>query len=81
MRSRLFVFAVLVIITLTGGFLIGCATGGQPHMNMALDELRAARSELDAAAEGKGGHKGRAIALIDEAIVEVQAGIEFANAH
>lgn len=81
MRSRLFVFAVLVIITLTGGFLIGCATGGQPHMNAALAELRAARSELEAATEGKGGHRERAIALVDEAIVEVQAGIDFASSH
>jgi hypothetical protein len=47
-------------------------------MNAALAELRAARSELDAAAEGKGGHRSRAIALVDEAIAEVQAGIEFA---
>lgn len=81
MRSRPFVFVLLVIITLTGGYLVGCATGGQPHMNAALSELRAARSELEAAVEGKGGHRERAIALVDEAIVEVQAGIDFANAH
>ncbi len=81
MRSRLFVFVLLVIITLTGGYLVGCATGGQPQMNAALDELRAARSELDAAATDKGGHRSKAIGLVDEAITEVQAGIEFARTH
>ena len=81
MRSRAFVFVLLVIITLTGGYLAGCATGGQPRMNAALDELRAARSELDSAVSDKGGHRAKAIGLVDEAIAEVQAGIDFARAH
>lgn len=81
MRSRAFVFVLLVIITLTGGYLVGCATGGQPHMQAALDELRAARSELQAAEGDKGGHRVKAIGLVDEAIAEVQAGIEFARTH
>ena len=50
-------------------------------MQAALDEAASARSELEAAVADKGGHRGKAIALIDEAIVEVQAGMEFANAH
>jgi hypothetical protein len=50
-------------------------------MNAALDELRAARSELQAAESDKGGHRVKAIGLIDEAIGEVQAGIEFARSH
>ena len=81
MRNRVFVFVLLVIITLAGGHLAGCATGGQPHMNAALDELRGARSELEAANSDKGGHRAKAIGLVDEAIAEVQAGIEFANTH
>lgn len=81
MRSRAFVFVLLVIITLTGGYLVGCATGGQPHMNAALDELRSARSELQSAEDNKGGHRAKAIGLVDEAIAEVQAGIDFARTH
>jgi hypothetical protein len=81
MRSRVFVFVLLVIITLSGGYLVGCATGGQPHMNAALDELQAARAELEAAESDKGGHRVKAIGLINEAIGEVQAGIEFARTH
>ena len=82
MRHRITWFVLLVIIVLVGGYLAGCASGsGQPHMQAALDELRSARSELDAAMADKGGHREKAMALVDEAIGEVQAGIEFARAH
>ena len=82
MRHRITWFVLLVIIVLIGGYLAGCASGsGQPHMQAALDELRSARSELDAAMADKGGHREKAMALVDEAIGEVQAGIEFARAH
>lgn len=62
-------------------FALGCAsTGpGQPHMRAALDELRSARTELDQALADKGGHRVRAIGLVDSAISEVQAGMEHAR--
>ena len=81
MRRHAVLFALLVIVTLIGGFIVGCATGGQPHMNAALDELRAARSELQVSTADKGGHRERAIGLCDQAIGEVEAGIEFARTH
>lgn len=63
-------------------FAIGCATGqGQPHMRAALDELRAARGELQAATADKGGHRVRAIELVDDAIEQVRRGIEYAATH
>jgi hypothetical protein len=77
-RQRPFVFVFLVTLILILGYAAGCATGGQPHMQAALDELRGARSELEAAVSDKGGHRVRAIELVDEAIGEVKAGIEFA---
>lgn len=80
MRRQILVFTLLVVITIVGGYVAGCASGsGQPHMSAALDQLQAARGELDAANSDKGGHKARAIGLIDEAITEVQAGIDFAR--
>jgi hypothetical protein len=81
MGRRISVFVLLVTLTLTLGYLAGCATGGQPHMQAALGELRAARSELDAALADKGGHRERAIALVDDAITEVKAGIDYAATH
>jgi hypothetical protein len=63
-------------------FAIGCATGrGQPHMAAALDELRAARAELQTAAADKGGHRVRAIELVDDAIEQVRRGIGYAATH
>jgi hypothetical protein len=63
-------------------FAIGCATGrGQTHMIAARDELGAARAELVAAESDKGGHRVRAIELVDSAIDQVQRGIDFAASH
>jgi outer membrane murein-binding lipoprotein Lpp len=82
MRKRAVVLAFLSIVCLVGGYLAGCASGsGQLHMSAALDELRSARSELDAAMTDKGGHHGKAIALVDDAITEVRAGIDYAASH
>lgn len=64
-------------------FALGCVSseGGQPNMRAALDHLRAARAELAQAAPRKGGHRDRAIALVDRAIAQVQRGIEFDARH
>lgn len=73
-RRSLLVGSALVLL-----FVIGCVTGrGQPHMQAALDHLQAAKTELQTALADKGGHRVRAIALVDEAIGEVQAGMAFA---
>jgi hypothetical protein len=53
----------------------------QPHMKEALETLRAARAQLDKANPDKGGHRVKAIALTDQAIDEVKAGIEFDDTH
>jgi hypothetical protein len=55
------------------------ATAAQPHMENALDALRTARSELQAAEPNKGGHRERAISLVNQAIDETRAGIDFAR--
>ena len=75
------IFSLLAIMVIVVGYAAGCATGGQPHMEAALDHLRSARAELESAASGKGGHRERAIELVDEAIGEVRAGIDFARSH
>lgn len=61
---------------------VGCASAQpQPHMAAALNELRAARAELEVALADKGGHRVRAIALVDDAIEQVRRGISFASNH
>ncbi len=58
---------------------IGYAIGAQPHMNETITLLQSARAELAAATPNKGGHRERALGLIDQAIAEVRAGIAFAG--
>ena len=58
---------------------IGYAIGAQPHMNEGIALLQSARGELVAATPNKGGHRERALGLIDQAIGEVRAGIAFAG--
>jgi hypothetical protein len=58
---------------------VGDAIGAQPHMNESIALLQSARGELQAATPNKGGHRERAMALIDQAIGEVRAGIAFAG--
>lgn len=51
------------------------AQGWQPHMQSALSSLIAARQQLEVARHNKGGHRARAINLINQAINQVEAGI------
>ena len=57
---------------------VGYAIGAQPHMAESITLLQSARAELAAATPNKGGHRERALGLIDQAIGEVRAGIAFA---
>ncbi|MDR3473815.1 MAG: hypothetical protein P4M09_19335 [Devosia sp.] len=51
------------------------AEAAQPFMRNALNDLQAARNALDHALADKAGHRLKAIALIDQAIGEVKAGM------
>ena len=66
---------VLLGLSLAMVFSAGIVIGAQPHMEAALNSLQSAKSELLLAKGEKGGHKVRALKLIDQAIMEVQAGI------
>ena len=53
----------------------------QPEMSAALASLRDAQQHLLAAAANKGGHRERAQQLIEQAISEVQQGMQYADRH
>jgi hypothetical protein len=72
--------ALVALVVFGASFLFGCATG-QPHMRNALDHLMAAKAELQSARTDKGGHRVRAIELVDEAAAEVQRGIDYARGY
>ena len=73
------IVAVSLTATLASGMFIGAAMARQDHMIAAMDALRTARTELNAAEANKGGHRERAIDLVDRAIEEVRAGMEHAR--
>lgn len=77
---RLFVSLALLVVLATG-FLAGRASADQPHMQAALEHLRAAKVELEAATPDKGGHRAKAIALTSDAIVQVEKGIAYDRNH
>ena len=67
---------VALSATLVTGIFIGQAVAQHPHMRSALDDLRAAKGELLAAMPNKAGHRDRAINLVNDAIAQVQMGID-----
>jgi hypothetical protein len=79
-RSRI-VVAFLLCAVLVSGFLLGRASADQPHMQAALEHLRAAKGELERADADKGGHRARAMHLVDDAIAQVEKGMEFDRHH
>lgn len=68
----------LVLGVATSLVLAGVACAGQGNMQDALKSLREARQSLERADDNKGGHKAKALDLVDKAIAEVQEGITFA---
>jgi hypothetical protein len=69
----------LLGVAIAASMGVGYAIGAQPHMNESIAFLQSARGELVASTPNKGGHRERAIGLIDQAIGEVRAGIAFAG--
>jgi hypothetical protein len=65
----------------TGAGYASYAQMNQPHMQRALNDLQAARAELQAADRDKGGHRTNAVNFIDQAIGEVEAGIAYGNGY
>jgi len=72
---------VLLGVAIAASMGIGHAIGAQPHMEASIGLLQSARTELAAATPNKGGHRERALGMIDQAIGEVRAGIAFAATH
>jgi hypothetical protein len=72
---------LLIALTIATSMGVGYALAQQPHMDAALRLLQDARHELDVAEPNKGGHRERAIALVDQAIGQVRDGIAFTAHH
>ena len=77
MRARS-IFAALIIF---GVVAIAAAVPDQPFMKAARGDLNTARNQLQQATPDKGGHRVKAIGLVNSAIAEVNAGIAFDRLH
>ena len=67
--------SALIVVALP--LFVACAPGGgQPNMESALNSLQNARVSLEHASHNKGGYRVRALELVNQAIREVEAGIQ-----
>lgn len=57
------------------------ASAAQPRMHETLRLLNKAEAKLQTATPNKGGHRSRALQLIEEARHEVKLGMEYARHH
>ena len=69
----------VVILLSISALGLNSAFARQPYMDNALRHLREAREELQRAEPNKGGHRERALELVDRAIAQVEEGIRFAR--
>ncbi len=53
----------------------------QPYMHEAMRDLRTAKQWLEKATSDHGGHRLKALDHVNQAMAEVQAGIDYKNAH
>src|ERR1700728_4001668 len=63
------------------GATIKPASAEQGNMERAIGWLHEALQSLQESTANKGGHRGRAMELVRQAIAETQAGIDFADEH
>jgi hypothetical protein len=69
----------LVLVTAIAAMGLQSVRADQPRMRNALRHLRDARAALENAEHNKGGHRERAIELVNQAIAEVEAGMAVAR--
>lgn len=79
--TRRIITALFLCLVVATGFYAGRATADQPRMHTALEHLRQAKGDLEAATADKGGHRENAIKLVNDAIAEVERGIQFDRRH
>ncbi|HKE36076.1 MAG TPA: hypothetical protein VKB39_01500 [Candidatus Baltobacteraceae bacterium] len=73
------VVAAIVFAVAFMGIGATIAMANQPHMVSARDHLNAALGQLNQAVPDKGGHRNNAISLVNQAIQQVNAGINYAQ--
>ena len=70
---------VAVVSAFVGGFATQAFAEKQPAMAKAHQNLEEAKRNLENATADKGGHRVKALELVNAALAEVKAGIQFDN--
>jgi len=69
--------STIVILLSISALGLNSAFARQPHMDRALEHLRAARAELQMAEHNKGGWRVRALENVNRAIADTERGMAF----
>lgn len=80
MRNRI-VLALVFVLVLGVTVFAFAWQARQPHMRAALEHLQQAQEQLKMAEDDKGGHRVKAEQHVQQAINEVNAGIQYDNTH
>ena len=83
-KCALCALAILLITVSGAPARVPAAVAGafdQPQMQAARTDLQKARAKLNAATSDKGGHRNNALAAINNAIEEINAGMRFDRRH
>jgi len=78
---RSIIRGLFLVLILAVGFIAGQLSAAQPHMQAALNHLRQARTSLNRATADKGGHRERALSLVNQAIDEGERGVAYDRRH
>jgi hypothetical protein len=82
MRLPSLAASVLIAATAAGaGLYAGYSIAGQPQMESALSHLQAAEHDLREATHDKGGHRDRALELVNRAEEQVREGMKYDRKH
>jgi len=81
MHYTRFVHSFLALAAVATVFTAPVAKADQPKMKDALADLEAARVKLEHADHDKGGHRERALELVNNAIAQIKEGIRYDRHH
>ena len=81
MRIRPLTASLLLATAAGAGLFAGYSVASQPQMQSALSHLEAAEKDLRQATRDKGGHRDRALELVQRAQNQVREGIKYDNRH
>lgn len=82
MITSRFITAMLSLLAVTTVFCAPAVQAEpQPRMATALADLQAARAKLEHAEHDKGGHREKALELVNAAIAQIKEGMRYDNRH